>query len=112
MTQDKEEAMTTPVEFMNRYRNLNVNVVIDDPVARMCRPATFRVELKKYFMMNWKHGSPQLANFDEVMKARKDDVWFQANQKRIRTAAEGNGAPEDYELALEWAVRSRKIATV
>ena len=31
--------MPTPVEFMRQYRNLKVNVVIDDPVARVCRTA-------------------------------------------------------------------------
>lgn len=34
------------------------------------------------------------------------------HKERIRTAAMGKGAPQDYELALEWAVRSKKIPMV
>ena len=104
--------MPTPVEFMTRYRNLNVRVGIDDPVTRVCRTATHVVQLKKYFMMTWKDGTEEKADFKAVTRGSNDDVWFQTNKERIRTAAMGKGAPEDYEAALEWAARSKKIPTV
>jgi hypothetical protein len=47
-----------------------------------------------------------------VTRGSKNDAWFNANKERIRNAAMGKGAPQDYELALEWAVRSRKIQNV
>jgi hypothetical protein len=37
-------------------------------------------------------------------------AWFDQNKERIRTAAMGKGAPGDYALALEWAVRTGRIA--
>jgi hypothetical protein len=104
--------MPTPVEFMTRYRNLKVNAVVDDPVARVCRTATYQVQLRKYFMMDWTAGTEEQRDYTAVTRGSKDDAWFQANKDRIRTAAMGKGAPQDYELALEWAVRSKKIATV
>src|SRR3954469_14314124 len=100
--------MPTAVEFMRQYRNLKVNVVIDDPVSRVCRPGMYLVQLKKYLMMNWADGAEQRRDYDVVTRGSKDDIWFQANKERIRTAAMGKGAPKDYELALEWAVRSKK----
>lgn len=51
--------MPTPVEFMRRYRNLKVKVVIDDPVAKVCREDVYQVQLRKYFMMNWKDGTEE-----------------------------------------------------
>ena len=104
--------MPTPVEFMTRYRNLKVNAVVDDPVARVCRTTTFQVQLRKYFMMDWTAGTEEQRDYTAVTRGSRDDAWFQANKDRIRTAAMGKGAPQDYELALEWAVRSKKIATV
>jgi len=104
--------MPTAVEFMRQYRNLKVNVVIDDPVSRVCRPGMYLVQLKKYFMRNWSDGAEQRRDYDVVTRGSKDDIWFQANKERIRTAAMGKGAPKDYELALEWAVRSKKIPAV
>ena len=104
--------MPTPVEFMRQYRNLKVNVVIDDPVARVCRNSTHLVQLRKYFMMDWAEGTEERRDYNAVTRGSKDDAWFQANKERIRTAAMGKGAPEDYVLALDWAVRSNKIPTV
>lgn len=101
--------MPTPVEFMRQYRNLRVNAVIEDPAARVCRTATFTVQLRKYFMMNWADGTEERRDYNEVTRGSANDAWFQANKERIRTAAMGKGAPRDYELALEWAVRSGKI---
>lgn len=104
--------MHSPVEFMKQYRHLRINVVIDDPVARLCRPSLHTVELRKYFMMNWREGTEQRSDFNTVTHGSRDDTWFQANKERILTAAMGKGAPQDYQLALEWAVLSRKIPTV
>ena len=104
--------MPTPVEFMTQYRNLKVPVVIDDPVAGVCRIGTHQVQLRKYFMMDWDEGTEERRDFNAVTRGSKSDTWFQANKERIKTAAMGKGAPQDYELALEWAVRSNKIATV
>ena len=104
--------MPTPVEFMQRYRNLRVNVTIEDPAAHVCRQATFTVQLRKYFMMNWKEGTEERRDYAAVTSGSNNDLWFRANKDRIRTAAMGKGAPQDYELALEWAVRSKKIKNV
>jgi hypothetical protein len=104
--------MPTPVEFMRQYRNLRVNVVIDDPVARVCRTGTHQAQITKYFMMDWAEGTEERRDYNAVTRGSRDDAWFQANKDRIRTAAMGKGAPQDYELALEWAVRSQKIPSV
>jgi len=47
-----------------------------------------------------------------VTRGSKSDAWFNKNKDRIRNAAMGKGAPQDYELALEWAVLSQKIKNV
>lgn len=104
--------MPTPVEFMNRYRNIRVDAVIDDPVGRVCRMGTHTVQLRKYFMMDWTDGTEERTDFNTVTRGSARDTWFQANKERIMTAAMGKGAPEDYKLALEWAVRSGKIPNV
>jgi hypothetical protein len=104
--------MPTPVEFMRQYRNIRVNAAIEDPVARVSRIGTHVVQLKKYFMMNWREGTEEMRDYDAVTRGSRHDTWFQANKERIRSAAMGKGAPHDYELALEWAVRSNKIPTV
>jgi CHAP domain len=104
--------MPTPVAFMTQYRNLKVPVVIDDAVAGVCRMGNYSVQLRKYFMMDWDDGTEERRDFNAVTRGSKSDVWFQANKERIKTAAMGKGAPQDYELALEWAVRSNKIPTV
>ena len=102
--------MLTPVEFMLRYRNLKVNVEIDDAVAKVCRQQTYTVQLRNYFMMNWTDGSAQKTEFEAVTSGgSKNDSWLRANKQHIQTAAMGKGAPEDYQLALEWAVRSKKV---
>ncbi len=104
--------MPTPVEFMRQYRDLRVNVAIEDPVAMVSRVGTHVVQLRKYFMMDWADGTEERRDYNEVTRGSRHDVWFQANKERIRTAAMGKGAPQDYVLALEWAVRSNKIRTV
>jgi hypothetical protein len=103
----------TPVQFMSQYRNLRVNAAVDDPVARMTRVGTHTVQLRKYFMMDWSAGTEESRDYSAVTSGGSArNVWFQSNKERIRTAAMGKGAPHDYELALEWAVRSGKIPVV
>jgi hypothetical protein len=104
--------MPTPVEFMTQYRNLKVKVAIDDPAAMVCREVTYHVQLTKYFMMDWAEGTEERRDYNAVTRGSRTDVWFNANKERIRNAAMGKGAPKDYELALEWAVRSQKINNV
>lgn len=104
--------MPTPVEFMKRYRNLKVKAPIEDAAARVCRVETYTIQVKKYFMMNWSDGTEESRDYSLVTKGSSNDVWFKANKERICSAAMGKGAPQDYELALEWAVRSKKIRNV
>jgi hypothetical protein len=101
--------MPTPAEFMRQYRNLKVKAVMDDPVAMVCREVTHQIQLKKYFMMDWADGTEERRDYNTVTAGSRNDAWFQSNKDRIRNAAMGKGAPQDYELALEWAVRSGKI---
>lgn len=104
--------MPTPLELMRQYRSVKVTVAVDDPVARMTRQVTHEVQLRNYFMMDWTAGTEERRDYDVVTRGSQSDTWFQANKDRIRTAAMGKGSPADYALALEWAVRSRKIPTV
>ncbi|MCC6263151.1 MAG: CHAP domain-containing protein [Bryobacterales bacterium] len=104
--------MPTPVEFMNRYRNIRVNAVIDDAAAGVCRLGTHAVQLRKYFLMDWTDGAEERSDYNAVTRGSARDAWFQANKEKIKTAAMGKGAPDDYALALEWAVRSGKIPNV
>jgi len=108
----EEKPMPTPVEFMKQYRNLKVKAAVDDPVAQVCREVTYQVQLTKYFMMNWKEGTEERRDYNAVTQGSKNDAWFNTNKERIRNAAMGKGAPHDYELALEWAVRSQKVNKV
>jgi hypothetical protein len=102
--------MPTAVEFMQQYRDLKVKIVIDDPVTQQCREATVTIQVKKYFMMDWTAGTEEMRDYDSVTGGgSKSNAWFQTNKERIRTAAMGKGAPQDYQLALEWAVRSGKV---
>lgn len=104
--------MPTPVEFMRQYRDIRVNAVVDDPVAMMSRVSTHTVQVRNYFMMDWAEGTEERRDYNAVTRGSRTDTWFQANKERIRTAAMGKGAPQDYALALEWAVRSGKVPTV
>jgi len=104
--------MPTPVEFMNQYRNLKVKVAIDDPVTQTCREGSHLVQLTKYFMMDWDEGTEERRDYNVVTRGSKKDEWFKKNKSRILNAAMGKGAPQDYELALEWAVLSKKITNV
>ena len=101
--------MPTAVEFMKQYRSLQVSIPIEDPVRRMSRVATCTAQIRKYFMMSWDAGTEQLKDYTDVTGGGAKNAWFSTNKERIRTAAMGKGAPADYALALEWAVRSGKI---
>jgi hypothetical protein len=101
--------MPRPIEFMNRYRNIVVNFEFDDAAARVCRTGSATVRLNKYFMMHWMPGTTEMTHFSAVSAGSAKDRWFQQNRQRIQTAAMGKGAPEDYGLALQWAVESQKI---
>jgi hypothetical protein len=101
--------MATPLQFMTRYRNLHVAVPFEDPVQRVTRPISATVQLRNYFMMSWNAGTEELKDYNDVTSGSGNDAWFKANKEQIRNAAMGKGAPRDYELALEWAVRSGHI---
>ena len=103
--------MVTPVNFMNQYRNLKVPAPFEDAVRRMSTVVTHTVQLRKYFMMNWNAGTEESNDYNAVTSGGSlSNAWFQANKEAIRTAAMGKGAPRDYELAMEWAVRSGKVS--
>jgi hypothetical protein len=102
--------MPSPLDFMKQYRNLNVDVTVENPATGVCRQDSFCVQLRKYFMMNWTAGTAELSEYSDVTSGNGD--WFRANRASIRTAAMGKGAPHDYELALEWVARSRKVPTL
>ncbi len=101
--------MITPLQFMTQYRNIEVKAPLDDPAARMCRVVTHRVQLLKYFMMDWTEGSEERRDYGQVSAGSNDDLWFKANKEFVRNAAMGKGSPRDYALALEWAIRSKKL---
>jgi CHAP domain len=104
--------MPTPLEFLARYRALRVNAVFDDPVARVCREVQYPAQVRKYFMMNWTAGTETHNDYTTVTAGgSRTNTWFQTNKESVRSAAMGKGSPRDYELALEWAVRSGQIAT-
>ncbi len=114
--------MPTPVDFMRQYRTLRVQVGIEESSSlRICRPAISEIELRMYFMMNWTAGTDEFSDYRTVTSANSGGMsqdrtrrqalhlWFNQNRQRIETAAMGKGAPQDYQLALEWAVRSGKV---
>ncbi len=113
--------MPSPLEFLFQYRALKVNTGVE-VTATACRLTREQVQLKSYFMMDWDEGTEELGDFNHVTTAKKSgkgadakanakaqNDWFKLNSERIKTAAMGKGAPQDYELALEWAVRSGRI---
>ncbi|MEW4488329.1 hypothetical protein AB1L42_09630 [Thalassoglobus sp. JC818] len=99
--------MVTPVEFMKQYRNLSVPYVQD--TGTTCRDAKAKIEIRKYFMMDWDEGTEERTDYNHVTSGGRRDTWFQDNKQKIRNAAMGKGSPDDYQLALEWAIRSSKI---
>lgn len=115
--------MPTPLELIERYRNLRVNAPLQMSTADgLQHTVTHTIQLKTYFMMNWTEGGEQLSDFRHTTQrdrgtdaasraaALANNQWFDVNKERIRNAAMGKGAPEDYALALEWAVRSGLIS--
>lgn len=104
--------MISPVDFLRKYQNLRVEVVADDKEKMFCGKIEYNICLRNYFMMNWTPGTEERKDFNVVTKGIRGDRWFQENKNRILNAAMGKGAPRDYELALEWAVRAKKIKEV
>ena len=99
--------MPTPAELLNQYRNLNVSYVQDN--GERCVETKAKIRLRKYFMMDWDDGSEERTDFDHVIGGGRRHDFYQEHKERIKTAAMGKGSPEDYRLALEWAVRSGKV---
>ena len=108
----------TPIEFMQKYRDIRVRAgAEEDPVHGVCQVVTCRAAIRTYFMMDWAAGTDEMRDFSLVTQrvsgrgsqVEQNREWFNANKERIRTAAMGKGAPGDYALALEWAVRTGRI---
>lgn len=118
----------TPYEFLIKYRQLNVSYVsrseqiANHPVDTTPQTITSGIWLGTYFMMKWEPGSNQLKEYnlvtaqahggkskDSQSAAKSANEWFAQYKENIKTAAMGKGSPEDYRLALEWAIRSGKI---
>lgn len=99
--------MPTPVELLNQYRNLKVPYVHDN--GQQCVEAKANVQVRKYFMMDWDDGSEERTDFNHVVGGGRRDDFYQENKEPIKSAAMGKGAPGDYQLALQWAVRSGKV---
>jgi hypothetical protein len=102
--------MPTPLEFLRQYHALRVVVAEDDQQAEVCREATRQVQLGTYFMMDWDEGTEELSDYRTTTAGSRRDSWFQENKEFIRNAGMGKGSPRDYELALQSAVRSGKVA--
>ncbi len=99
--------MPTAVEFMRAYRNLSVGYARDTGVS--CVEAFATVQLRTYFMMNWTDGTDQRTDYNLTTSGGRGNAWYKSNERQIKNAAMGKGAPHDYELALEWAIASGKI---
>ncbi len=99
--------MSTPLEFMRRYRNLTVGYVRN--TSTMCMEERATIQLRTYFMMNWTEGTEQRSDYNFVTQGGRNNAWYRANQQAIRNAAMGKGSPREYELALEWAIASGKV---
>ncbi|HEY5328840.1 MAG TPA: hypothetical protein VIJ79_03065 [Acidobacteriaceae bacterium] len=100
--------MPTPLEYMSQYRDISVD--IEDDMAMMC--CHMSVRLNSYFMMNWTTGSIPMNEYSAVTSAAgagSHKAWFGLHSDDIRCAAMGKGKPEDYGLALEWAVYSKRV---
>jgi hypothetical protein len=120
--------MPSPLEFLMQYRALKVNTGVE-VTATACRLTRQEVQLKTYFMMDWfdekdktvpeeqtdfNHVTAKMSSgktADAKANAKAQNEWFKQNSERIKTAAMGKGAPQDYELALEWAIRSGRVKT-
>jgi hypothetical protein len=113
----------SPYDFLMKYRHLDVTYVSrSEPAGGTAIDATRQIvtsdiHMTKYFMMKWDEGSSQLKEYNLVTakahgggkRSQSANEWFAENQENIKTAGMGKGSPEDYRLALEWAIISRKI---
>lgn len=119
-------ATLAPLQFMDQYRSLRVLAGVGESASHTaCLPIFYQVQLGTYLMMNREAWTDPLGDYRLVIgvpasgktKAQQDAAkqlkeWFSQYQENIRSAAMGKGAPQDYRLALEWAVRSGKIKNV
>lgn len=101
-----------PLDLLRAYRNLEVEISVNDAAGQVCRLTTCKVKLREYFMMDWTAGTDERNNYDLVSAGSRRNTWFQTHKDRIRNAAMGKGAPRDYELALEWCVRAGKLPLI
>ena len=99
--------MPSPLELLNRYRNLKVPFIHNN--GRQCHEAKANVCLRKYFMMDWDDESEERTDFNHVVRGGRRNDFYQQHKDKIKSAAMGKGSPDDYQLALEWAVRSGKV---
>ena len=96
-----------------RYRDISVRIQVDDTRAMMCRVDQMSVKLSNYFMMAWpspEHPTTSTnTHYEAVTAGSNKNSWFLMYKKNIKCAAMGKGAPNDYALALEWAVYSGRL---
>jgi hypothetical protein len=117
-------ATITPYEFVIKYRQLYVTYDSrsEDWPDLPPQTITSSIHMWKYFMMKWDEGSAERKEFnlvtakarggkskDSQAAAKSANEWYALYKENIMTAAMGKGAPEDYRLALEWAIKSGKI---
>lgn len=99
--------MPSPIELLNKYRNLAVPFPRDN--GSQCVEDRANVRIRKYFMMDWDAESEERTDFNHMTRGGRRNDFYQTHKEKIKTAAMGKGTPEDYQLALEWAVRAGKI---
>jgi hypothetical protein len=98
--------MSPPLSLLKRYKNILVEYDIDHPKVGPSRKASATVALNGYFMNVGRTAAEHRA---AVTHGLGNDTWFKQYKARIETAAMGKGSPQDYALALQWAVYSGKI---
>jgi hypothetical protein len=121
-------ATITPYEFVIKYRQLYVTYetrseqIADHPVDTTPQIITSSIHMWKYFLMKWEDGSDERKEYDFLTAkahggksqdsksaAQSANAWYAEHKENIKTAAMGKGSPDDYRLALEWAIKSGKI---
>ncbi|NND61371.1 MAG: CHAP domain-containing protein [Gammaproteobacteria bacterium] len=102
--------MLMPIDYLQRYRNIKVKAGKEDEETQSSRLVVYQVKIGKYFMMDWDADSEERKDFNTVTRGSRRNEWYRENKPKILNAAMGKGAPEDYELALEWAVRAGRIS--
>src|SRR5262245_65042251 len=115
----------SPYDFLMKYRHMDVTYVSrsepaggGEAIDATRQIVTSDIHMTKYFMMKWDAGSSQLKEYNLVTakangggkRSQSANEWFAENQESIKTAGMGKGSPDDYRLALEWAIISGKIS--